>query len=251
MRMGILDDKVALVTGASKGIGAGIAKGLAAAGASVVVNYASSKEGAHRVVSEIIAQGGKAFAAQGDVSKKDDVQQLFAEVVRGFGGLDVLVNNAGVYSFGPLESITETEFHRQYNTNVLGTLLATQEAVKLFGAKGGSIVNIGTAGTKNPGPAMALYLSTKGSIDIVTQVLAKELGPKKIRVNSINPGGTETEGAHALGVMGSEFEKHLISQTPLGRFGQPEDIAPVAVFLSSEASRWVTGEILLVSGGMR
>ncbi len=231
--MGILDDKVALVTGASKGIGAGIAKGLAAAGASVVVNYASSKEGAHRVVSEIVAQGGKAFAAQGDVSKKDDVQQLFAEVVREFGGLDVLVNNAGVYSFGPLESITETEFHRQYNTNVLGTLLATQEAVKLFGAKGGSIVK------------------TKGSIDIVTQVLAKELGPKKIRVNSINPGGTETEGAHALGVMGSEFEKHLISQTPLGRFGQPEDIAPVAVFLSSEASRWVTGEILLVSGGMR
>jgi 3-oxoacyl-[acyl-carrier protein] reductase len=249
--MGILDGKVALVTGASKGIGAGIAKGLAAAGASVVVNYASSKEGADRVVSEIVAQGGKAFAAQGDVSKNDDVKQLFAEVAREFGGLDVLVNNAGVYSFGPLESITETEFHRQYNTNVLGTLLATQEAVKLFGKKGGSIVNIGTAGTKNPGPAMALYLSTKGSIDIVTQVLAKELGPKKIRVNSINPGGTETEGAHALGVMGSEFEKHLISQTPLGRFGQPEDIAPVAVFLSSEASRWITGEILLVSGGMR
>jgi 3-oxoacyl-[acyl-carrier protein] reductase len=251
MSMGILDGKVALVTGASKGIGAGIAKGLAAAGASVVVNYASSKEGADRVVSEIVAQGGKAFAAQGDVSKNDDVKQLFAEVAREFGGLDVLVNNAGVYSFGPLESITETEFHRQYNTNVLGTLLATQEAVKLFGKKGGSIVNIGTAGTKNPGPAMALYLSTKGSIDIVTQVLAKELGPKKIRVNSINPGGTETEGAHALGVMGSEFEKHLISQTPLGRFGQPEDIAPVAVFLSSEASRWITGEILLVSGGMR
>jgi 3-oxoacyl-[acyl-carrier protein] reductase len=251
MSMGVLDGKVALVTGASKGIGAGIAKGLAAAGASVVVNYASSKEGADRVVSEIVAQGGKAFAAQGDVSKNDDVKQLFAEVAREFGGLDVLVNNAGVYSFGPLESITETEFHRQYNTNVLGTLLATQEAVKLFGKKGGSIVNIGTAGTKNPGPAMALYLSTKGSIDIVTQVLAKELGPKKIRVNSINPGGTETEGAHALGVMGSEFEKHLISQTPLGRFGQPEDIAPVAVFLSSEASRWITGEILLVSGGMR
>jgi 3-oxoacyl-[acyl-carrier protein] reductase len=251
MKMGILDGKVALVTGASKGIGAGIAKGLGAAGASVVVNYASSKEGADRVVSEIVAQGGKAFAAHGDVSKNDDVKQLFAEVVREFGGLDVLVNNAGVYSFGPLESITETEFHRQYNTNVLGTLLATQEAVKLFGKKGGSIVNIGTAGTKNPGPAMALYLSTKGSIDIVTQVLAKELGPKKIRVNSINPGGTETEGAHALGVMGSEFEKHLISQTPLGRFGQPEDIAPVAVFLSSEASRWITGEILLVSGGMR
>jgi 3-oxoacyl-[acyl-carrier protein] reductase len=249
--MGILDGKVALVTGGSKGIGAGIAKGLAAAGASVVVNYASSKERADRVVSEIIAQGGKAFAAQGDVSKSSDVKRLFAEVVREFGGLDVLVNNAGVYSFGPLESVRETEFHRQYNTNVLGTLLATQEAVKLFGEKGGSIINIGTAGTHNPGPAMVLYLSTKGSIDIITQVLAKELGPKKIRVNSINPGGTKTEGAHALGVIGSDFEKHLISQTPLGRFGQPEDIAPVAVFLSSEASHWITGEILLASGGMR
>jgi 3-oxoacyl-[acyl-carrier protein] reductase len=208
--MGVLDSKVALVTGASKGIGAGIAKGLAAAGASVVVNYASSKEGADRVVSEIAKQGGKAFAAQGDVSKSGDVKQLFAEVVRGFGGLDVLVNNAGVYSFGPLESLTGTEFHRQYNTNVLGTLLATQEAVKLFGEKGGSIINIGTAGTQNPGPAMVLYLATKGSIDIITRVLAKELGPKRIRVNSINPGGTETEGAHALGVMGSEFEKHII-----------------------------------------
>jgi len=207
--MGVLDGKVALVTGASRGIGAGIAKGLAAAGASVVVNYASSKEGADRVVTGITVQGGKAFAVQGDVSKSGDVKQLFAEVVREFGGLDVLVNNAGVYSFGPLESVTETEFHRQYNTNVLGTLLGTQEAVKLFAEKGGSIINIGTAGTQNPGPAMVLYLSTKGSIDIITQVLAKELGPKKIRVKSINPGGTETEGAHALGVMGSEFEKYL------------------------------------------
>jgi 3-oxoacyl-[acyl-carrier protein] reductase len=215
-RMGVLDGKVALITGASKGIGAGIAKGLAAAGASVVVNYASSKEGADRVVSEIAERGGKAFAAQGDVSKPDDVKQLFEDVMREFGGLDVLVNNAGVYSFGPLESVTEAEFHRQYNTNVLGTLLATQEAARLFGEKGGSIINIGTAGTRNPGSAMVLYLSTKGAIDIITQVLAKELGPKKIRVNSINPGGTETEGAHALGVMGSEFEKYLISQTPLG-----------------------------------
>jgi 3-oxoacyl-[acyl-carrier protein] reductase len=249
--MGVLDSKVALVTGASKGIGAGIAKGLAAAGASVVVNYASSKEGADRVVSEIADRGGKAFAMQGDVSKSDDVKQLFAEIVREFGGLDVLVNNAGVYSFGSLESVTETEFHRQYNTNVLGTLLATQEGVKLFGEKGRSIINIGTAGTQNPGPAMVLYLSTKSSIDIITRVLAKELGPKKIRVNSINPGGTETEGAHALGVMGSEFEKHLISQTPLGRFGRAEDIAPVAVFPSSESSCWITGEIILASGGMR
>jgi 3-oxoacyl-[acyl-carrier protein] reductase len=249
--MGVLDGKVALVTGASKGIGAGIAKGLAAAGAAVVVNYASSKDGADRVVSGIAAQGGKAFAAQADVSKSGDVKQLFAQVVREFGRLDVLVNNAGVYSFGPLESVTETEFHRQYDTNVLGTLLATQAAVKLFGDRGGSIINIGAASTQNPGPAMVLYLSTKGSIDIITQVLAKELGPRKIRVNSINPGGTETEGAHALGVMGSDFEKHLISQTPLGRFGQPEDMAPVAVFLASEASCWITGQILLASGGMR
>jgi len=249
--MGVLNGKVALVTGASKGIGAGIAKGLAAAGASVVVNYVSSREDAERVVSAIALHGGKAIAAQGDVSKSTDVQKLFAGVIHEFGGLDVLVNNAGVYSFGPLESVTVAEFHRQYNTNVLGTLLATQEAVKLFGDKGGSIINIGTSGTRNPGPAMVLYLSTKGSIDMITQVLAKELGPRKIRVNSINPGGTETEGAHALGVMGSEFEKHLISQTPLGRFGQPEDIAPVAVFLSSEASHWITGEILLASGGMR
>jgi 3-oxoacyl-[acyl-carrier protein] reductase len=163
-------------------------------------------------VSDIAERGGTAFAAQGDVSKSNDVKQLFEDVAREFGGLDVLVNNAGVYSFGPLKSVTETEFHRQYNTNLLGTLLAMQEAVKLFGEKGGSIINIGTAGTRNPGPAMVLYLSTKGSIDIITQVLAKQLGPKKIRVNSINPGGTATEGAHALGVMGSEFEKHLISQ---------------------------------------
>jgi 3-oxoacyl-[acyl-carrier protein] reductase len=181
-RMGVLDGKVALVTGASMGIGAGIAKLLAAAGAFVVVNYASSKEGADRVVSEIAERGGKAFAAQGDVSKPDDVKQLFEDVVREFGGLDVLVNNAGVYSFGPLESVTEAESLRQYNTNVLGTLLATQEAVKLFGEKGGSIINIGTAGTRNPGPAMVLYLSAKGLIDIITQVLANELGPKKIRV---------------------------------------------------------------------
>ena len=180
--MGVLDGKVALVTGASMGIGAGIAKLLAAAGASVVVNYASSKEGADRVVSEIAEHGGKAFAAQADVSKPDDVKRLFEDVVREFGRLDVLVNNAGVYSLCPLESVTEAEIHRQYNTNVLGTLLATQEAVKLFGEKGGSIINIGTAGTPNPGPAMVLYLSAKGLIDIVTQVLANELGPKKIRV---------------------------------------------------------------------
>jgi 3-oxoacyl-[acyl-carrier protein] reductase len=181
-RMGVLDGKVALVTGASMGIGAGIAKLLAAAGASVVVNYASSKESADRVVSEIAERGGKAFAAQADVSKPDDVKQLFEDVVREFGGLDVLVNNAGVYSFGPLESVTEAESLRQYNTNVLGTLLATQEAVKLFGEKGGSIINIGTADTPNPGPSMVLYLSAKGLIDIITQVLANELGPKKIRV---------------------------------------------------------------------
>ena len=216
-----------------------------------MVNYASSKEGADQVVSEIAERDGKAFAVLSDVSKSGEVKRLFAELVREFGGPDVLFNNADVYPFDPLESVTETEFHRQYNTNVLGSLLAMQEAVKLFGEKDSSILNIGTAGTRNLGPAMVLYLSTKGAIAIITQVLAKELGPKKIRANSINPGGTETEGAHALGVMGSEFEKHHISQTPLGRFGQPEDIAPVAVFLPSETSSWVTGEILLASGGMR
>jgi 3-oxoacyl-[acyl-carrier protein] reductase len=224
---------------------------LAAAGAKVVVNYATSKEGADKVVAEIAGQGGKAIAVQASVANSSDVERLFEETVKAFGTVDVLVNNAGVYSFGPLEFLTEQEFHRQFNTNVLGILLATQSAVKRFGANGGSVINIGTAGTQVTSPGTVLYTATKGAVDSITEVLSKELGPKRIRVNSINPGGTETEGAHALGVIGSDFEKHLISQTPLGRFGHPSDIAPIAVFLASDQSGWLTGETLIASGGMR
>ena len=249
--MSRLKNKVAVVTGASKGIGAGIAKGLAAEGAAVVVNYSSSKEGADRVVAEIVEKGGKAVAVQGDVSKAADVQRLFAETKKAFGTLDVLVNNAGVYEFAPLGEITEQHFHRQFNTNVLGLILATQEAVKLFGAKGGSIINIGsTASTVTP-PTTAVYTATKGAVDAVTHVLAKELGPQKIRVNSINPGIVETEGNHTAGIIGSDFQKQYEAQTPLGRIAKPEDIAPIAVFLASSDSGWLTGETLLASGGLR
>ena len=249
--MKILDGKNALVTGSSKGIGAGIAKALAEAGAGVVVNYASDKTGADRVVAEIVSRGGKAVAIQADISKASDTKRLLTESVKAVGSLDILVNNAGVYSFGPLESVTEEEFHRQFNTNVLGLLLITQEAVKHFDGKGGSIINIGTAASETGSPNMVLYLATKSGVDSITRVLSKELGPREIRVNSINPGGTDTEGARTLGVIGSEFEKHLISQTPLGRLGQPDDIAPIAVFLASDASRWLTGEIIHASGGAR
>src|SRR6266446_312199 len=249
--MSKLKNKVAVVTGASKGIGAGIAKSLAAEGASVVVNYSSSKEGADRVVAEIVKKGGKAVAVQGDVSKTADVQRLFAETQKTFGTLDVLVNNAGVYEFAALGEITEEHFHRQFNTNVLGLILATQEAVKRFGAGGGSIINIGsTASTVTP-PATAVYTATKGAVDAVTNVLAKELGPKKIRVNSINPGMVETEGVHAAGFIGTDLQKHYEAQTPLGRIAQPDDIAPIAVFLASADSGWLTGETLLASGGVR
>ena len=249
--MSKLKNKVAVVTGASKGIGAGIAKGLAAEGASVVVNYASSKEGADRVVAEIVKNGGKAVAVQADVSKSSDVRRLFAETQKAFGTLDVLVNNAGVYDLVPLEEITEEQFHRQFNTNVLGLILTTQEAVKRFGAGGGSIINIGsTISTVTP-PATAVYTATKGAVDAVTHVLAKELGPKKIRVNSINPGMVETEGTHAVGVIGSDFQKQFEVQTPLGRIAQPDDIAPIAVFLASADSGWLTGDTLLASGGLR
>ena len=249
--MGKLSNKVAVVTGSSKGIGAGIAKGLAAEGAAVVVNYASSKEGAERVVSEIKAKGGKAVAIQGDVSKAKDVERLFAETNRAFGRLDVLVNNAGVYDFAPLEQITEEQFHRMFGTNVLGLILATQEAAKHFGADGGSVINIGSVASSLTAPTTTVYTATKGAVDAVTRTLAKELGPKKIRVNSINPGVVETEGAHAAGVIGSDFQKGFEAQTPLGRIAQPSDIAPVAVFLASEDSAWVTGETLLASGGLR
>jgi 3-oxoacyl-[acyl-carrier protein] reductase len=249
--MSKLAGKVAVVTGASKGIGAGIAKGLAAEGAAVVVNYASSRDGADRVVADITAKGGKAIAVQASVSNAADVRRLFAETVKAFGSLDVLVNNAGVYQFSPLEDVTEDEFHRQFNTNVLGLLLTTQEAVKHFRAEGGSVINIGSTATQINMPTTSVYTATKGAVDSITRVLAKELAPKKIRVNSINPGGVETEGTHSLGIIGSDFEKQMVAQTPLGRMGQPEDIAPIAVFLASADSGWLTGEILLASGGLR
>ena len=249
--MSKLKGQVAVVTGASKGIGASIAKSLAAEGAAVVVNYSSSKEGAERIVSEIARQGGKAVAVQGDVSKASDVKRIFAETERTFGKLDILVNNAGVYEFALLADISEAQFHRLFNTNVLGLILATQEAAKLFGPEGGSVINIGSTASRVTPPATSVYTATKGAVDAVTQVLAKELGPKKIRVNSINPGMVETEGVHAAGVIGSEFHKQMEAQTPLGRIAQPDDIAPIAVFLASSDSGWLTGETLLASGGLR
>jgi len=249
--MGKLNNRVAVVTGASKGIGAGIAKSLAAEGAAVVVNYASSKEGADRVVDEIVKAGGKALAVQGDVSKASDAQRIFAETKKAYGRLDVLVNNAGVYEFGALEDISEQSFHRMFNTNVLGLILATQQAAKLFGPEGGSIINIGSTASSITPPTTAVYTATKGAVDAVTRVLSKELGPKKIRVNSINPGMVETEGVHAAGILGSDFQKQVEAQTPLGRIARPEDVAPIAVFLASQDSGWLTGETLLASGGLR
>jgi len=249
--MNALKNKVAVVTGASKGIGAGIAKGLAAEGAAVVVNYASSREGADSVVAEIVGKGGTAVAVQGDVSKASDVKRLFVETKKAYGRLDVLVNNAGIYQFAPLAEITEEQFHRQFNTNVLGLLLVTQEAQKLFGSEGGSIINIGSAVSQVTPPASAVYTASKGAVDAVTRVLAKELGPKKIRVNSINPGMVETEGTHTAGFIGTDFQKQLEAQTPLGGIAQPDLIAPIAVFLASQDSGWITGETMLASGGMR
>lgn len=249
--MSKLTGKVAIVTGASKGIGAGIAKGLSAAGAAVVVNYASSKEGADRVVAEITGKGGKAIAVQGDVSKAADVKRLFAETKKAFGPPDVLVNNAGVFEFEPLEAVTEAEFHREFNTNVLGPILTIQEAVKHFGAEGGSVINISSVARANPVANSAVYAATKGAVDSITRGHAKELGPRKIRVNAIAPGGVETEGTHRIGVIGSDFEKQIVAETPLGRFGQPEDIARVAVFLASDDSGWLTGERITASGGYR
>ena len=247
--MSELTGKVAIVTGASKGIGAGIAKGLAAAGAAVVVNYASSREGADRVVADIARTGGKAIALKADVSKAADVRRLFDETKTAFGSLDVLVNNAGIYRFAPIEDVTEDEFHREFNTNVLGVLLATREAVKHFGPDGGSVINISSIASTSPTPTAVVYSATKGAVDTITRVLAKELGPKKIRVNAINPGGVETEGVHSLGLIDSDFEKQMVARTSLGRLGQPNDIAPVAVFLSSAASGWITGETIAVGGG--
>jgi 3-oxoacyl-[acyl-carrier protein] reductase len=249
--MSKLKNKVAVVTGASKGIGAGIAKALAAEGAVVVVNYASSREGAERVVTEIAERGGRAVAIQGDVAKASDVARLFAETKKTFGGLDILVNNAGVYEFAPLEEITEEQFHRQFNTNVLGLLLATQEAAKYFNGQGGTVINVGSAASRLTQPQTVVYTATKGAVDAVTRVLAKELGPRNIRVNSINPGPVETEGVRASGLMEGEFLKNLEASTPLRRIAQPQDIAPIAVFLASSDSGWLTGETMLASGGLR
>jgi 3-oxoacyl-[acyl-carrier protein] reductase len=249
--MGKLANKVAVVTGASKGIGAGIAKELAAEGAAVIVNYASSKEGADKVVAEIKAKGGKAVAVQGDVSKQADIGKLFAETKKAFGRLDVLVNNAGVYEFSPLGAVTEESFHKMFNLNVLGLILTSQEALKYFGPEGGSIINIGSTASSMNVPTSVTYTATKAAVDSVTGVLAKELGPKKIRVNSINPGMVETEGVHSAGFIGSDFQKQFESQTPLGRIGQPDDIAPIASFLASDDSGWLTGELLVASGGLR
>jgi len=248
--MSKLRGKVAIVTGASKGIGAGIAKSLAAEGAAVVVNYSSSKAGADRVVAQITAKGGKAVAVQGDVGKAEDVKRLFEKTKDAFGSLDILVNNAGVYRFEPLEQVTEDEFHREFNTNVLGTILSTREAIKYFGPDGGSVINISSVASTLTPPQSVVYSATKSALDGVTRVLAKELGSRNIRVNSINPGGVETEGTHSSGIVGSDFANQMIARTPLGRFGQPEDIAPIAVFLASPESSWLTGEIITASGGL-
>ena len=249
--MSELTGKVAVVTGASKGIGAAIAKSLGAAGAAVVVNYASSKEGAQRVVAEITGKGGKAIAVQGDVSKAGDVRRLFAETKKAFGAPDVLVNNAGIYAFDPLEAVTEDEFHREFNTNVLGPILTIQEALKHFGPDGGSVINISSVASTSAPPNSVVYSATKGAVDSIARVLGKELGARKIRVNTIAPGGVETEGVHRIGVIGSDSEKQIVAGTPLGRLGQPEDIAKVAVFLASDNARWLTGERITASGGFR
>lgn len=248
--MSKLTGKVAIVTGASKGIGAAVAKSLAAAGASVVVNYASSKAGAEAIVAEIGAAGGKAVAVRGDVSKAADANAIVDAAIAQFGRLDILVNNSGVYGFSPLENITEEDFHRHFNVNVLGLLLTTQAASKHLG-EGSSIINIGSVVTRITPPGSAIYTGTKGAVDAITGVLSRELGPRKIRVNALNPGMIETEGTHAAGFIGSDFEADAISRTPLGRIGQPNDIASIAVFLASDDSYWLTGEQLLAGGGVR
>jgi 3-oxoacyl-[acyl-carrier protein] reductase len=248
-----LKGKVAVVTGASKGIGAAIATQLAKEGATVVVNHASGKEGADRVVGEITRGGGRAIAVQADISKHADIQRLFAETKKAFGRLDVLVNNAGMYEFAPLEEVTPEHFHKQFNLNVLGLILASQEAVKHFGPDGGSIVNISSVVATSAPAAASVYSATKGAVDAVTRSLAKELGPRNIRVNSINPGLVETEGTTSAGTTAddSDFRKQIESQTPLGRIGQPRDIAPAAVYLASADSAWVTGETFYIAGGFR
>jgi 3-oxoacyl-[acyl-carrier protein] reductase len=246
-----LTGKVAVVTGASKGIGAGIAKALGAEGASVVVNYASDRKGAEKAVADIKTAGGQAIAVQGDVSKSGDVKHLFDETRKAFGKLDVLVNNAGVYKFTPLEETTESEYQRQFGTNVLGPLQATREALPLFGPEGGSVINISSIVSHMGIPGSAIYAGTKGALDTITLVLASELGSRKIRVNAINPGMVESEGTHAAGFIGSDFQRDVEAKAPLGRIGQPEDVAKVAVFLASDESSWLTGERISASGGHR
>ena len=246
-----LNGKVVLVTGASKGIGAAIAKGLGEAGAKVVVNYLSDRAGADRVVSAIVASGAEAIAVCADVSKQKDVHLLFDETIKAFNRLDILVNNAGVYRFEPFEAVTEGEFRRIYDTNVLGPILTMQEAIKHFGPEGGNIINVATAGISNTSPMGSSYTSSKAALVTLSRVLAKELGLRRIRVNVLCPGATETEGAHALGVLNGDMVKSLIAGTPLGRLGQPEDMAGPVVFLASDEASWVTGEVLFASGGSR
>ena len=249
--MSKLAGKVAVVTGASKGIGASIAEHLGAEGASVVVNYSSSKAGADAVVAKIISKGGKAIAVQGNVSKAEDIQKLFKETLAAYGKVDILVNNAGIFDFKPLEAITSEHFHSQFDLNVLGLLLTTQEAVKHFGPEGGSIINISSIVGQMPVPQASVYSATKAAVDAITISLSQELGPKKIRVNSLNPGMVETEGLHAVGFAESDFRKHVESITPLGRIAQPVDIAKAAVFFASDDAGWVTGQTLLLTGGQR
>src|SRR5438045_4036185 len=251
MKNGKLAGKVAVVTGASKGIGADIAKQFAAEGAAVVVNYASSKEGADRVVDEIAKRGGKAIAVQANVAKKAEIERLFSATKKAFGKLDILVNNAGVYDWSPLEEITEEQFHKHFDVNVLGLLLATQEAVKHFDSTGGNIINISSAVTSLTPPSSSVYTGTKGAVDAITRTLAKELGPRKIRVNAINPGMVVTDEVLAAGFSESEFRAQIEAQTPLGRIGEVQDIAPAAVSFASHHASWITGETLFVAGGLR
>jgi 3-oxoacyl-[acyl-carrier protein] reductase len=248
--MGKLQGKVAIVTGASKGIGAGSAKQLAAEGATVVVNYASSKQGADAVVKEITAKGGKSIAIQADIAKQTDIERLFAETKKQFGKLDILVNNAGIYEFSPIEGVTGEHFHKQFDLNVLGLVLASKEAAKYFDGDGGSIINLSSLVSISPVPNASVYSATKGAVDAITKSLAKELGPRNIRVNSINPGMVVTEGVQSSGLDQSDFRKDIESRTPLGRIGKVEDIAPAAVFFASNDSAWITGETLVIAGGL-
>jgi 3-oxoacyl-[acyl-carrier protein] reductase len=246
-----LEGKVAIVTGASKGIGAEIARTLGKAGAAVAVNYSGDRKGAERVAGDIVAEGGKAVAVQADVARADDIRRLFAEAKQALGTPDILINNAGIFAFSPLGDVTAEDFHRQFDTNVLGTILAAREAASYFGDKGGSIVNVSSLVSTAAIPGSVVYSATKGAVDAVTRVLAAELGPRKIRVNTIAPGMVETEGARSAGFIGSDFEKGAIAGTPLGRIARPDDIAEIALFLASDAARWVTGERILAAGGAR